>query len=490
MVLERASGMKASFIEDRVISTWHGLGSRGLNAGAGVGRLGFRVRAWGDAMRVLVPLLLVVIVITRSTWAEDSRQIPVRLSVIDNGVIRLGVDLNRGGSITFLADAKSRENVVNAYDLGREIQQSYFSGPKPFGRGHHPGWKRWGWNPIAAGDVFGNTGKVISHRRTKDSIYVKCVPRQWALNGVPGECTFETWISLEASTVRIRCRLNNRRPDTNQYGARHQELPAVYTTATLHRLVTYDGDAPFTGEDLREIRNSGPPWVYWQSTENWAALVNDGDWGLGVFHPGAQLFVGGFSGTRNRGGPRDPSTGYISPLHTEIIDHNISYEYEYILILGLLKHIRSYVYQHRPGSRPDFQFLKDRQHWQYVNARDDGFPIKGHLSIRVASSDPQLISPPMCWKAKNVPKVYIRAAYHTKNRQGRLFWRRFGDKGFSTKQSVGFDAKGDGRYHTYEIDLASESTYRDTISQLRFDPVSQGNGNERVDVRFISWKPR
>ncbi len=170
-------------------------------------------------MRVLVPLLLVVIVITRSTWAEDSRQIPVRLSVIDNGMIRLGVDLNRGGSITFLADAKNRENVVNAYDLGREIQQSYFSGPNPFGRGHHPGWKRWGWNPIAAGDVFGNTGKVISHRRTKDSIYVKCVPRQWALNGVPGECTFETWISLEASTVRIRCRLNNRRPDTNQYGA-------------------------------------------------------------------------------------------------------------------------------------------------------------------------------------------------------------------------------------------------------------------------------
>jgi hypothetical protein len=96
----------------------------------------------------------------------------------------------------------------------------------------------------------------------------------------------------------------------------------------------------------------------------------------------------------------------------------------------------------------------------------------------------------MCFKAADVPRVYIRAAYHTRNRQGRLFWRRFGDKDFSTKQSVGFDARADGRYHTYEIDLASVSTYIDTITQLRFDPVSQGNGNERVDVRFISWKPR
>ena len=33
-----------------------------LHAGAGVGRLGFRVRAWGDVMRVLLGLLLIAIV--------------------------------------------------------------------------------------------------------------------------------------------------------------------------------------------------------------------------------------------------------------------------------------------------------------------------------------------------------------------------------------------------------------------------------------------
>ena len=42
ILMERPSGMEASFIEDRVIPTWHGFGSSGLNAGAGVGRLGDR----------------------------------------------------------------------------------------------------------------------------------------------------------------------------------------------------------------------------------------------------------------------------------------------------------------------------------------------------------------------------------------------------------------------------------------------------------------
>ena len=71
--------------------------------------------------------------------ANDSPRLPARLSVIDNGVIRIGVDLNRGGSITYLSDTENRINVVNTYDFGREIQQSYFSGPIPYGDSHHRG---------------------------------------------------------------------------------------------------------------------------------------------------------------------------------------------------------------------------------------------------------------------------------------------------------------------------------------------------------------
>ena len=51
---------------------------------------------------------------------------------LDNGVIRLGVDLDRGGVISYLSLSGRDENVVNNYDLGRQIQMSFYSGPIPF----------------------------------------------------------------------------------------------------------------------------------------------------------------------------------------------------------------------------------------------------------------------------------------------------------------------------------------------------------------------
>jgi hypothetical protein len=59
---------------------------------------------------------------------------------------------------------------------------------------------------------------------------------QWALDNVPGECTFETWITLEGQTAVVRNRLANHRADKSQYPAHNQELPAVYTIGKLYRL--------------------------------------------------------------------------------------------------------------------------------------------------------------------------------------------------------------------------------------------------------------
>ena len=51
---------------------------------------------------------------------------PPKMSYIRNKEIRLGVDLNMGGSITYLAPVSYQsKNVVNSADLGRQIQLSY-----------------------------------------------------------------------------------------------------------------------------------------------------------------------------------------------------------------------------------------------------------------------------------------------------------------------------------------------------------------------------
>lgn len=288
-------------------------------------------------MRILMNLLFLSIcwmgMVSSPARAE-------RMSFLDNGTIRIGVDLDIGGTITFLARSQGGENLINSRDLGRQIQQSYYSGPSPFGK-PHPGWKNWSWNPIGSGDVYGHPARVVEHKNDGTTLYVKTIPMQWALNNVPGECTFETWVTLAGHEARVRNQLVNHRSDHTQYPAHDQELPAVYTIGKLHRLFSYTGDRPFENQPLTQLRNSGPPWVYWKATENWAALVNDQGWGLGVIHPGAYSFVGGFHGKPNTGGPRDDATGYIAPIRKEILDHNIVYEYQYQLVLGSLEEIRT-----------------------------------------------------------------------------------------------------------------------------------------------------
>ena len=219
-----------------------------------------------NGKQVLLTVLLITTVLCIGCPNSD-------MSYINNGVIQVGVDLEKGGTITFLADANNLDvNLINSADLGREIQQSYYSGPQPYGD-PHPGWPNWPWNPIGAGDCYGNASEVLEHINDGTTLYVRSIPMQWALDNVPGECTFEKWIELDGNAARVHFRLNNNRSDTTVYPARHQELPAVYTTDRFHRLFSYTGGAPFTWGPLEHIENSGPPWAYFQGTEKWAALV-------------------------------------------------------------------------------------------------------------------------------------------------------------------------------------------------------------------------
>jgi hypothetical protein len=421
------------------------------------------------------------------------RAVDKKTSYLDNGVIKLGVDLEHGGSIGYLAEVTTGKSVVNVHDLGRWIGQSYYGGPKPFGKAH-PGWPGWPWNPVSAGDVYGHSSRILEHTNDGKTLYVKSVPVQWALDNVPADCTFETWITLDDHAAHVRNRLVNDRKDEKQYLAMDQEVPALYTVGTLHRLTTYTGDAPFADKPVQEIPRQPsaagqPKWSTFHATEHWAALLNDGDWGLGLIHPGVVRFLGGFYGKPNTGGPADDPTGYIAPVRKEILDHNLVFEYRYSLVLGSLTSIRKEAYKQQPkSSLPDYRFKSDRQHWWYINAEDAGFPIKDALWLKVEKDDPQMYGPEGGWLAKEVPKIFIRAAYRTKNTTAELFWETTEKPGFAADQSVRFFIVPDGKFRTYEVDLSKAPTYRGTIRRLRFDPVVTGGKDETVDVEFISAK--
>jgi len=277
---------------------------------------------------------------------------------LDNGGVHVGIHCGAyGGAITYLSKSGETRNLINLQDKGREVQQSYYAGKALDRReeGQSKAWSPWPWNPIQVGDAYGNCSRVVDSRRTEKELYVKTIPLLWDMKNEFGECYFETWITLEGNSVHVRNRLTSHRTDDKWPAVpSHQELPAVYTIGDLSNLYTYVGDAPFTKGPLTRIVNNGPPWEHWgpgakkpelaKPHEKWAANVDENSWGVGVYNGKTEMFVGGFH-DKPGGDAHRNSTGYISPLHTETLDKDTVYDYEYDLIVGTLEEIRAFAYK-------------------------------------------------------------------------------------------------------------------------------------------------
>ena len=411
------------------------------------------------------------------------------MSYLDNGTLKLGIDLSIGGSITYLGPSGKDVNLINSHDWGRQIQMSFYGGPNPYAVGDkkpNPSWAFLGWNPIQSGDCYGKRAKVLEHKNDGKSLYVKCIPMQWPMDDVPGECTFECWIALEKNTASVRSRINNDRSDKTQYPGRHQECPAVYTNGPWWRLMTYTGDKPFTSDRLTQIEAKFP-WSGYRANECWSALVDDNDWGLGLWNEGVYQTTGGFAGKPGKGGPKDNPTGYFAPLTTTILDHNIQHEYRYVLILGELEEIRTYVYAHakRP-TPPKYIFAKDRAGWTYHGLTDTGWPIAGELCVLPQTKNGTMAGPQDLWPAEAAPKLRIHAAFDTTQTNLRVrFSRLAGESG----PGLPLNVTADSLYRTYEVDLSSAKEYQGLITAVRVDLPAAKKDGETVKVKWIELAP-
>lgn len=409
------------------------------------------------------------------------------MSFIQNQQIRLGIDLQKGGAITWLSPING-ENIINSFDLGRQIQMSFYSGPVPYEEaGQRPAdhWRHLGWNPIQTGDDFAHGSRIIEHTNDGSTLHLRCQPMQWPLNNIPAECEFEAWLTLDESAVCGRFRLINRRTDKTQYPARQQELPAVYVNAPFYRLITYTGDQPFLDsktEQLDTQPKSHHPWISWQATEGWAALVNESGWGLGVWSPTSQHFTGGFAGKPGPNDPKSIATGYIAPLSTETLDYKIEYEYHARFILGTTEEIREYVArQPRPKTPLKWDFHHDRQHWHLENAIDSGWPMNGEWRIHWNHADPQFISPFCLWDSKATPELEINAAFSTTQDVAHLLLHPHGAADFDGAHPIAFKVQTDGEYHVYRVPLPASGSF----IRLRLDPPGGADQTGSARIRSI-----
>jgi hypothetical protein len=436
-------------------------------------------------------LLHVLLLCSLSALSAQPSPVEPRMTLLENGEVRIGMDLALGGAVTYLSSKEHPENLINSADLGRQIQMSHYSGPWPFVVGDkqpNPAWAGLGWNPIQTGDCYGNPSKVSEYRNDGREIYLKCIPMQWPLNDVPGDCIFETWTSLEGPVIHMRYRCTNQRADKAVYRPCPQELPAVYTISKLWRLMSYTGDKPFTQDTLSQVKNDWRkswPWTRFVGTERWAALVDDHDWGLGVFKDDGGEFHGGIYGDGRSDDPKHGSTAYLAPIHLENFDYNIVYEHRTELMVGKLADIRKRFNDMATKTPPAWRFVENRQHWTLRSATDQGFPMNREWRIRFGVDQPRLQSSVQCWRAESAPAVDLEIACTGKGTSVRIFWQRLDDDKFNIEKSLVLLLKPDGKFHSYHLNLIASPEYRGLIIGLAIEPTGEPLQGDEMAIKSI-----
>jgi hypothetical protein len=258
---------------------------------------------------------------------------------LDNGQVRLGVKKTSGAGIGWFSASGSARNLINDWDCGRLVQQSYY------GRKDGSLWnkKPWTWNPVQGGDWRGHGAQVLELKLGTNSLYAKTLPKHWASGVNLPDVTMEEWISLTNKVAHVHFKLTY--TGTNVNPVTSQEVPAFFVEPDLSTLVLYDGKQPWANQPLQRTQ-PGWPNESRRIAEHWAAYVDTNDFGVGALVPVAdQITCYRFGdGKREHG-----ACSYFAPVVKFAITPGKVFAYDVFLTLGGSAEIRKTFQMISPG---------------------------------------------------------------------------------------------------------------------------------------------
>lgn len=256
---------------------------------------------------------------------------------VENEYLKVGMDLICGGALTYVerlpqdgqvvqeiidkdgnlqvglnygelegAELLSESvNLINIFDKGREVQQSYYADVNEeehgYKRGNYVNMNNqdWPYNPVQGGDQDDNSSQIIDFRVEDNELYVKTRAMDWGQHNVTTKSYMENWYTLNEDMLYVKNRFIDWNGFENVTKEINNEMPAVYFAQALNTFVTYDGTAPWTGAELDRQSELG----FWgdgayrttNPTEGWFAWVNQDDFGIGMYVPGITRFGSGRS---------------------------------------------------------------------------------------------------------------------------------------------------------------------------------------------------
>ncbi|WP_010277226.1 fibronectin type III domain-containing protein [Paenibacillus senegalensis] len=384
------------------------------------------------------------------------------LTYLDNGTLKLGVDTTWGGAIVYLSVSGSGTNLINRYDAGRLVQQSYYGAGQYVNCG-------WGLNPVQGGDMYNNPSGIIEHYNTGELIYVKSRPLDWCLQNDATACIMENWYRLKDNTVKVTARFSHN--ESSMGLIRDQELPAIFTPSSLDRFTRYSGTDPFASGGITTNTPGYPNELHYQS-EGWGTHLDAGGIGLGWYTPNVYystnyMYVG--AGSTGEYGDR---TAYSAPLYRFALAPGSVYQYEYYLIIGTAEDVRAtaYHYNVRTASSWNFDFAGDREGWSLSSHADGSGPHNGIWSMNPpVGTSFVLVSPPVTIPAsRNL--VQIRLSNATGATSLTISWQRSGKQelhGGVFSNSVTIPIANDGQFATYTCDMSGVASWTGLIQSIK-----------------------
>ena len=275
--------------------------------------------------------------------------------VIDyNNNIYIGVNAKDNADV----ELSSSVNLINIHDAGREFQQSYYADiggsmqEATGANGYDRRWSYtatregyyWPYNPVQGGDEVCNLSQIIDYEVSDNLIYVKVRAMDWG-NGSArpehkgddyedvkfGRTTksyIENWYTIKDGMLYV----DNRFIDWNGFTDMENiplhtlEIPAAYVVHPLSTYVCYTGNEPWNLDDTSYDRQ--PKLLGWWDSnahvnyyhpEDWFAWVNDQDFGVGVYVPGAETYVSGRNDVESSFSIHNNQTAYESKMVTDYL---------------------------------------------------------------------------------------------------------------------------------------------------------------------------
>ncbi len=155
---------------------------------------------------------------------------------------------------TYTGTQSEKVNLINTYDAGRYLQQSYYgTDDKPYIQSKYNN-ADWPYNPVQGGNAVKEASKIIDYKVTNDYVYIKARPLDWAkwsddyaenANRTGYEAIWgddyitdtyvEAWYYFQDDIIKV----TNRKVDYSGLpeASHSQEYPALYLIEPLNHFV-------------------------------------------------------------------------------------------------------------------------------------------------------------------------------------------------------------------------------------------------------------